>query len=100
MRFYCDFPLSHPAFNSSKSRGRNSLCVFDPPVSLTQTTQHLQKFVDDPSPTIHEPKAHKIVEPAKVIDPKQQKKENRQEGAPGNINNTNHNKQKFHRQFV
>ena len=63
-------------------------------------TQHLQKFVDDPSSTIHEPKAHKIVEPAKVIDPKQQKEENRQEGAPGNINNTNHNKQKFHRQFV
>ena len=56
--------------------------------------------MDDPSSTIHEPKAHKIVEPAKVIDPKQQKKENRQEGAPGNINNTNHNKQKFHRQFV
>ena len=56
--------------------------------------------MDDPSSTIHEPKAHKIVEPAKVVEPATTKKENRQEGAPGNINNTNHNKQKFHRQFV
>ena len=56
--------------------------------------------MDDPLPTIHEPKAHKIVEPAKVVEPATTKKENRQEGAHEKVNNTNHNEQKNHRQFV
>ena len=42
MWFYVDFPLLHPAFNNSNSRGRSSFCTFLPPVSFPQ--QELNVF--------------------------------------------------------